>query len=230
MSLAILQNSTKTSPDYLPTWQSSTEGSETDPFVSEEHAQIEAKVEGIHGKLHPVDEKKLYELAFQAAGDILEIGCLHGRSTTILSLGLRASGREHSLHSVDISEENIGLAKANVLGVVPGAKLRFHLGKSAKVVPTLRHRFAVAFIDGNHRYAPVKADLLAVDPKLVPGGFLFLHDYYDSRNQLPPDDPRLKAVIVLCGALWGRSGRCGIKEDAREDGRWLDAIIVCQIG
>ena len=50
-------------------------------------------------------------------------------------------------------------------------------GDSAKVVPTLKQGFDIAFIDANHAYNYVLADALNCWRLVNPGGFLAFHDY-----------------------------------------------------
>ena len=188
MALTVIQNADKTTPDYCPTY------AREEPFINREHAEIMDIVSPVHGQLRPEDAWKLYEMAYFAGGPILEIGCLHGKSTTVLALGIRASGRPTLLISVDVNQEHRDIARENVKRFVPEVVPEFRLGNSSKVVAALDVDLAFAFVDGNHRYLQVRNDLLAVDRHLRPGGFMLLHDYYDSRNYEPPEDPRYGVV------------------------------------
>lgn len=164
------------------------------PYLDAQHAGIMAAVAGIEGQLQPADAEKLYEMAYLTAGPILEIGCLYGKSTAVMALAAQAAGHGHPLVSVDVSRHHCAVARANVRRLAADADVRFVVGASARVVPLLAERFAFAFVDGNHRYRAVRADLLAVDGRLLPGGFVLLHDYYDLRNEMPPEEPRYGVV------------------------------------
>ena len=58
---------------------------------------------GIEGWLWREDALKLYEMAYFARGNILELGCYHGLSTALLALALRNARRGHKLLSVETS-------------------------------------------------------------------------------------------------------------------------------
>jgi polysaccharide pyruvyl transferase CsaB len=51
---------------------------------------------------------------------------------------------------------------------------------SADAAPTIPDRVGVLFIDGSHHYESVRADLELYVPKVVPGGFVYVHDYFDA--------------------------------------------------
>lgn len=52
---------------------------------------------GIRGFLRREDALKIYELAFHASGDVLEMGSAWGLSTSILCRAVADSGRSHIL-------------------------------------------------------------------------------------------------------------------------------------
>ena len=56
-------------------------------------------------------------------------------------------------------------------------------GKSVEVAKTVKdNSLDFVFIDADHSYEAVKADLLAWAPKVRPGGIVSGHDYYESRS------------------------------------------------
>lgn len=203
---AVLDNADKTTEEYRPTYE--LDGG----FVNDEHRGIMQVVEPVEGQLRPEDALKLYELAYFSPGPVLEIGCLFGKSTTILALAIRASGRPTKLISVDVNEEHVERARASVARMVPEVVPEFRLGPSAQLVDRLGCEVGFAFVDGNHTYPHVRADLLAVDKHLLPEGFALLHDYYDSRNQQPPENPRygvVPAAEEVLGDGYRPAGRFG---------------------
>jgi predicted O-methyltransferase YrrM len=211
----------KLSGEYARTYVSDDSGDSM--FLNPQHASIMEAVASVEGQLQPVDAEKLYEMAFQARGPILEIGCFHGKSTTVMALAAQAAGHRNPLVSVDINPEYCAIAECNVRLHVADADVRFVIGPSAKVVPRLELDFAFAFVDGNHRYAAVRGDLLAVHQRLLPGAFVLLHDFYDLRNEMPPEAPRYGVIRAAeevlpangytfrgrfgCTALYQRVGR-----------------------
>ena len=70
--------------------------------------------EDIPGWLRRADALKLYELAYFVQGDILEVGCYHGLSTTILAKAARQSPWSKHIYSIDMSPECVEEAKTHL--------------------------------------------------------------------------------------------------------------------
>lgn len=175
-------------PPYRPTFGER-------PFVNEAHAALaETPMDGwlidvgITGWLRRDDALKLYELAYLAESDVLEIGCAHGLSTSIIAGALRDAGRPATLVSVDLHEGRMGDAKRTVAERGLAERVEFVLGDAAAVCESLvaaGRRFGFAFVDHSHAYEPVLAVLRTLPALLTEGGFCLIHDFNDARN----DDP-----------------------------------------
>lgn len=142
----------------------------------------------IDGWLLPDDVFKLYDLAYEAVGPILEIGTFHGRSTVAMALALRDAGNPVPLVSLDVDPEALAAAGENArrkgvagrITLVRGTAEAFFRATSG-FVP------AVVFVDGDHSAAGAMRDLRALEPHVADGGMLFLHDYADPRDPDPAE-------------------------------------------
>jgi hypothetical protein len=180
--------------------------------LSDRHGRIGELVESISGKLRAADELKLYEMAYMARGPILEIGTDRGRSLAILAIAARDAGRTHPIYSVDLSERAQTEARANLERLGLGEFVTLVSGDSASVVEGLDLQFDLVFVDGDHTFEGVTRDLIALRGKVVPGGAVLFHDYFDPRNG-DPDEPNY-GVIQAVQAERGESrlkfhGGCG---------------------
>jgi hypothetical protein len=149
------------------------------------------------------DFQKVYDAAVDAAEDgsvFVEVGCLAGRSTCYLGTRIRESGKAITLYAIDpatgspsdLTGQDIapavggsfaGILHRNILGcglegvIVP---ILTTSTRAARLFPD--ESVAFGFIDGDHSYSSVTADLGAWWPKIRPGGLLAGHDY---RQSLP---------------------------------------------
>ena len=57
---------------------------------------------GIRGWSQHDDALKLYEMAFFAEGDILELGCFEGLSTSIVAQAIADADRSRKMHTIDL--------------------------------------------------------------------------------------------------------------------------------
>ncbi|OGJ56137.1 hypothetical protein A2706_02340 [Candidatus Peribacteria bacterium RIFCSPHIGHO2_01_FULL_51_35] len=162
---------------YLPTYE------RQDRFINEEHARIPQIVAGIEGWLNPEDAWKLYEMAYFANGPILEIGTYRGKSTTVLALGIRASGRKTRLITIDRDSASVSAAENAVRLFAGNVDLQAIKGESTDILRSLNEYFTFVFVDADHSANGAREDLQVVDPLLLPGGFLLLHDLFDERNE-----------------------------------------------
>jgi predicted O-methyltransferase YrrM len=132
---------------------------------------------------------------------VVEIGSWQGKSTYCLAKGLK-SGRVHAidpfnadggfntdntkLYQTKKGESNLLTQfKENMqeLGVLEdiiikeGYSSQFH-----------QHfdKIDLLFIDGDHTIKGCTADFDLYAPKVVPGGFIAFHDYYEDRDELGP--------------------------------------------
>ncbi len=108
-------------------------------------------------------------LKFRAKGDILEIGVRGGVSTAAFLLGLEANGGH--LYSIDLDP-----GCGNLFDHPQWSFLCADSRDVERVTSNVPARLDVLFVDGDHRYSGLKADLNNYSPLVKPGGLILVHD------------------------------------------------------
>lgn len=143
---------------------------------------------GVVGWLLRADALKLYELAYFAPGDILEIGCSHGLSTSIIARAVRDSGRSCRIETVDLDPTCVSRTEDLLRRLGFDDLVDVHCGDGAAVCRTLAaagRTFPFVFIDHHHSYRPVFDVCVELSTLTTPGGLCLFHDYNDPRNGDP---------------------------------------------
>lgn len=168
----------------------------------------------IPGWLRREDALKLYELAYFAAGDILELGSYHGLSTSILAQAVRHSKRPNHIYTADLSWRCVRATRLN-LGWM---RLHRHVtsirGDAVTVVKSFAatgKRFGLVFIDHSHTYEAVYEVCRELAHITAPGGFCLFHDFNDVRNTEGADDKAYGVYQAVRNGLdTARFEFCGI--------------------
>lgn len=114
---------------------------------------------------------------------VLEVGSAHGYSAVVMALA-----GAHQVVAVDDHNGQTWLGDTHAAMVTNlaayGVKDTVVIirGRSQDVLPQLGRegaRFGLIFIDGDHGYDGVKADVTNALPLLEPGGTLAVHDYWE---------------------------------------------------
>lgn len=183
-------------PPYLPTYDF------TPPFIDRTQRSIadSPRQDGsliqmknrrwfgklIPGWLRPEDALKLYEMAYFADGDLLELGSFHGLSTAILAQACRNSQVPKRLHSIDLDPTCTTATQNNLRAL---GLQKFVTTRSLDATLAVREfaqsgtQFAFVFVDHSHAYAPVFEVCQSLEQILLPGGFCLFHDFNDIRNR-----------------------------------------------
>ncbi|WP_313953493.1 class I SAM-dependent methyltransferase [Accumulibacter sp.] len=121
------------------------------------------------------------------SGDILEIGCYHGRSAAVLALHLQQGEQLFLVDAFDLPlDEAYGDTPSpqgvwdNLQSVVPGlSRQRVHIQRaySGDLRLPAECRLRLAHVDGGHDAATARADLELCLRHLLPGGVLVVDDY-----------------------------------------------------
>jgi len=117
------------------------------------------------------------EVAMRAqAGDVLvEVGTHKGRSLAYLLERLRLFQKEVFVHGIEEDKETCRECSANLAGA---ELLTLHNLPSVKAAELFaENSLAFVFIDADHSYVSVCADIAAWLPKVRTGGVLAGHDY-----------------------------------------------------
>jgi predicted O-methyltransferase YrrM len=146
-----------------------------------------AQGQPIEGWLWRADALKLYEMAYFAEGDILELGTYKGLSTCVMAQAILDSGRAARIVSVDIGDHGwrTNAMRTRVLHVID-----FRLGDASEHLNNLiaeGRRFGFGFIDHSHTYTDVARVCPRLSSVLRVGSFAQFHDYADGRNGTDPD-------------------------------------------
>jgi predicted O-methyltransferase YrrM len=178
-------------------------------FLSATHEHVAEAVADIRGKLMVGDAQKLYEAAYFARGQILEVGRLHGKSTAVLAMGLRDGsagarsggpsddpsggliggpsgepiGGGGPIYSVEIDDRYEPIARAHLRERGLLDLVRLVRGDSAEAIAALSGRFDTVFVDGDHSYAGFTRDLQALSGRIAPGGVAMFHDCFHPENE-----------------------------------------------
>lgn len=138
----------------------------------------------------------LYMLCYlqELRGDVVEIGCWQGYSTSFLANAVRDSGNG-MLHAIDHFRGNTGKEQFYVVGRADLSDLRqgfennlrrLGLWDSVRLLDmpngeALRHlegvKVRLLFIDGDHSKAGVENDIRLFFPLLQPGGIVVFDDF-----------------------------------------------------
>lgn len=161
-----------------------------------EFLRLTSRFRGIGGWLSNIEGYLLYRLARDGdgAGAIVEIGSWMGRSTAWLAAGSMAGGRE-PVHAVDTFKGSPEHQGSPVLRDEGTTYHRFaenleRVGVLDHVEPVIADSRAAAarwqrgpirllFIDGDHSYEAVKADLECWLPHVAIGGYVVFDDVID---------------------------------------------------
>ena len=175
-------------PPYVPTYDF------LQPYIDHRHVTLataplngEIIEIGIPGWLRPADALKLYELAYFAPGDVLEIGTYHGLSTSIQAEAMAARpGRRLVTLELDppaVAEARKHTARwSSSIDIMEG-----DARQSCQQLAAAGRRFSYAFVDHSHSYELVLAACQDLKQLLTPGAFALFHDYNDARNGTDPD-------------------------------------------
>ena len=144
----------------------------------------------IPGMLRREDAMKIYELAFHAENNILELGCFRGLSTFIIAKAVLHSNSKKRITTVDINSGCIQSARANILTIDQVTNGRVNLlesivndgGSAVSNLIDAGRKYSFAFIDHSHAYDHVLDVCQKLDDVMEPGGFCLFHDYNDKRN------------------------------------------------
>ncbi len=120
-------------------------------------------------------------------GDLLEIGCFHGRSAAVLALHLQAGEELFLIDAFDLPlAERYGNTPSptgvwrNLQSVVPDLdRRRVHIERAYSSDLHLPDglRLRLAHVDGGHDAATARCDLDLCLRHLIPGGVLIVDDY-----------------------------------------------------
>lgn len=177
-------------PAYQPLFAS------TEDYVDPGHAALAAlPAEGgllrasTPGFLRHADALVLYELAWHAAGDILELGSAWGLSTTVLCRAACNARRGVRVASVEIAPEFQQATSQAVEALGLKRQLDARPGAADAVMDRLHvdgRTFSVAFVDHDHSLGAVRGACRRLAALLRPGGVAVFHDFNDSRNISEP--------------------------------------------
>jgi predicted O-methyltransferase YrrM len=147
-----------------------------------------AEARGVTGFLHPCEAEKLPEFA---AGKVcLEIGAFTGYSTWLMAQTAA------SVFSVDTFKANSAgtiqqddlTTLTDFLRTIDGlGNVDYFIGTSAEYAAKIdkRSKFDFIFIDADHSYAAVKADIELWWPRLKKGGRMAFHDCFENHGYFP---------------------------------------------
>jgi predicted O-methyltransferase YrrM len=196
------------------------------PDLERDWRAVSARVETLgitpEAGMNPGDRRALYYLMrLLRPASVLEIGTQAGASAVHLATGLadaHGSSAERRLITVDIKDVNAADTAAwrsFRLPQSPADAMRrlgldrlveFRMGRSLDVLREPGERYDLIFLDGDHRLKTVAAEIPLAVPRLNPGGFILLHDFFPGLRPLWPDGkvidgPQL-AVRELQDAGW----------------------------
>ncbi|MDQ2719284.1 MAG: class I SAM-dependent methyltransferase [Bacteroidota bacterium] len=175
-------------------------------FQKYKEKRILKKIEAFYqldGWLSDNEALGLYSIAAMQPRNaiVVEIGSWQGKSTYCISKGLR-SGK---VYAIDPFNADAGLDKGNEdeYSQKKGDKNLLEKFKNnmqqlnvlSKIVIKKGYswqfhndfeKIDFLFIDGDHSIKGCQADFDLYSPRIVPGGFIAFHDYYEDRNELGP--------------------------------------------
>jgi len=173
-------------------------------FLSEEHAQIFAKISHLPGWQAAGDTFKLFEMGWHAGDIILEIGPFGGRSAVAAlsgALANRARTLRPQYFGIDIDADSIARTRASLAPGMLGDHCHLFHGILKEFVERWQITPTMVFLDGDHSYEGVASDLDILSDYLRAGTPVLVHDF------LIADDDKDKTGVKRAATEWEKQGR-----------------------
>jgi len=129
--------------------------------------------------INRLEESFLFQILKNTPGDFLEIGSYDGIIATLVAKKFP----NKTIHCVDLFKKGYSTAaghkrywKRNV-AEHKVTNIKLFEGDSRKIIPRLKRKYGLIFIDGDHSYRTVLRDLENSWKRLLPKGILVFHDY-----------------------------------------------------
>ncbi len=177
-------------PPYAPIFERTT------PWIDADHQAIaDLPVDGaiivgaVPGFLRPADALLLYELAYYAADDVLELGSAWGLSTSILGRAIHNSGRANHVASIEWDPAFQAATGRAMQQAGLGAAYEGLAGPAHEWLPELlrrKRRFDLVFVDHDHSLDATRQVCAALPQLLTSKGIAVFHDFNDERNRTEP--------------------------------------------
>ena len=159
-------------------------------------AEVLASVDGVDGWMSPDQAQALYDAAATChIGDqIVEIGSFRGRSTVVLASAAAEGvsviaidphagndrGPQQIDGFVDEAAEDHDVFEANLANAGVSDRVRHIRAMSNDAHADVEGDIAVLYIDGAHRYAPARQDIVEWGARVRAGGTMLIHDSFSS--------------------------------------------------
>ena len=155
-------------------------------YINEEHTRIYETTSGLPGWQTPGDSFKLYEMGYHAGDVILEVGTFGGRSATVELRGALANPartRPPQFYGIDIMDDSISRTRQILAGEILGQHCHLFHGVLQEFVQRWDITPTMVFLDGDHSYEGVVADLKTLSAYLKPGTPILMHDFLNYENE-----------------------------------------------
>jgi hypothetical protein len=155
-----------------------------------------AAVAGVEGWMTEGQARALFEAASDcpAGGTIVEIGSFHGRSTIVLASACPSdasvvaidphAGNDRGPQEIDGYAEEASVDHRRFLENLEAAGVSdrvTHLRMfSDAALERLTEPIDVLYVDGAHRFAPARADIVGYGARVRDGGTMLIHDSFSS--------------------------------------------------
>lgn len=155
-----------------------------------------AQVRDVDGWMSPDQAERLYRAAAATRpGDVVvEIGSFRGRSTIVLASAVPDgvpvyaidphAGNDRGPEEIEGFQQEAAtdheVFNANLAAAGVSRRVRHVRAFSNEAHGEVPGEIAVLYIDGAHRYAPARADIVEWGARVSPGGTMLIHDSFSS--------------------------------------------------
>lgn len=168
-----------------------------DGFINTEHQQIFELTKHIAGWQSLGDSQKLYEMAYFAGKQILEIGTYGGRAAIVMLRGALANNQRVAPHYVGIDIDSAAIQRTRETLIKQGLIEYAILFEGTLQDYTRNHvsQPTMVFVDGDHTYTGIKKDLETLATFLEPGVPILCHDYTNPSNVDESDELGVRQAV-----------------------------------